>query len=403
MQPGINRISAPAIDRRRGHVALRRFLLGLAAFTLALLVPVWAAPFSWLGNLLNALLILMFASHFAATLTQRSLSAKRFWLPTISAFALPLAVIAVFLIYGPDASPSTLTRDHSFKFLFSLVALPTMFIISLALIDIRRSREAALQSALDASRRDSELTAALLEMEKKYAQARDIAARRTRQLSTATHDIRQPIASLRAELDALRGEVSPASVDRMDRILNHFDNLTDELSKTGRNCAESPPIDVHPMEDVPAQLLFNTIERMFGAEASARGIDLRFVRSARVLRAPAAALMRICGNLISNAIAHSKARRILVGVRRYRDKAHIIVMDDGIGFQEISVDEAFADGIKGEQSAGLGLGLSIVRELSLAHVLPVVARSAAGAGSAFSIETPVKSGSANRIRIGAGI
>jgi signal transduction histidine kinase len=141
-------------------------------------------------------------------------------------------------------------------------------------------------------------------------------------------------------------------------------------------------------EDVPAALLFSMLGRLFTSDAAAKGIELRFVSAAATFHAPAGALMRIASNLVSNAITHSGASRILVGVRPGAGRVRLVVLDDGNGFAGGGVDSARVSGIKGPDSGGSGLGLSIVDELADAHGLTVEARTVTGRGTAFTITVP---------------
>ncbi|MGY8961640.1 MAG: sensor histidine kinase [Alphaproteobacteria bacterium] len=272
--------------------------------------------------------------------------------------------------------------------MFALLTIPSMAAIALAVADVRRSRDVALAAAANAARKDAEMSSALLEAERNYTRARDIAAQRTRQISTVSHDIRQPIGAMRAELDSLKGEIAADNAERLERILNHFDALTDEYSRSGAPGAADSASMTGESENVPVSLLFSMLKRMFDAEAKSKGVDLRFVASACVFHVPAVILMRICANLVSNAILHAHATRILIGVRRTGGDGRLEILDDEIGFPSSDVDSALAAGVKGDDSEGSGLGLSIVRELSAAHDLDLRYQSHEGRGASFSISVP---------------
>jgi len=227
-------------------------------------------------------------------------------------------------------------------------------------------------------------------MEKEYARARDIAAGHARQISTVTHDIRQPIAALRAELDTLKAGAQGDTVDRLDRIVSHFDGLIDDLGRPGNDTSAGPAGGnaEGEAEAVPATLLFSMLERLFAADAAAAGIELRFVASAAVFHARAVVLMRIASNLVSNAIAHSGGSRILVGIRRRDGALCLDVLDNGSGFDTVDFDTARRSGTKGGTSRGSGLGLSIVDDLARANGYGVSCRSIEDKGAAFSIAVP---------------
>ena len=86
-----------------------------------------------------------------------------------------------------------------------------------------------------------------------------------------------------------------------------------------------------------------------------------------------ARLQQIAWNLLSNAVKFSEdGGRVLVRLRRVQSAAEITVSDDGIGIPPEflpSVFEPFrqADASSTRRHGGLGLGLSIVKQLVEAH------------------------------------
>lgn len=347
-------VAERAFEPGRGMPLARYGLRGLALLSVILIFGAWYWPHDPMALTVDVLLLVMIAGHVMPVLTWQKPDGRPFRLPVVTVLALLLVVSVIAGIHA--INENVIPGAFVFRWLFALVTIPTMGMILATLIGLRRSRDDALQAAVIAARKDAEMSASLLEMEKNYAQAREIAARRTRQISAASHDIRQPIAALRAELDGLKGEIAGKNADRLDRILDHFDAMTAELARSGGE-AEALPGDT--AETVPVALLFSMLERMFGAEAKAKGIELRFVASSRHFHAPALVLMRIASNLVHNAVNHSQAQRILIGTRMKGVRLHLDIIDNGIGFPESDIGARLAAGIKGAESGGAGLGLSI--------------------------------------------
>jgi signal transduction histidine kinase len=77
-----------------------------------------------------------------------------------------------------------------------------------------------------------------------------------------------------------------------------------------------------------------------------------------------------------------------MGVRRNRGDWRLEILDDGVGFPSSDVGSAMVAGVKGDDSDGSGLGLSIVRDLSKAHDLDLRYQSDEGRGASFSIAIP---------------
>jgi len=193
---------------------------------------------------------------------------------------------------------------------------------------------------------------------------------------------------MRAELDVLKSEVPSENVAKLDRILNHLSALTDDLSRSVGKSGQPDIAAEERAENIPAAHVLKMLEKMFAAEARASGAALRIVPSTQVFEAPAVALMRIATNLVSNAINHARATKILVGLKRRGDRLRLLIADNGVGVDASRRDALFEVGAKGPDSKGSGLGLSIVRELAEKYGFELDAQSAEGKGATFTITIP---------------
>ena len=379
-----------AIDKRRKMPIIRRGMVLLSILAAMLLAPAWIWPSSKITAIaINMIIIAMFGSHVIATMTWRTLSDQPNRFPLFIAGALVVVAIALWALSG-NIAPNSFDRVLLTRLVYALVASPTMAAIVLALIDIRRSRDEALEAALAAAKKDAQTSAALLEMEKNYSRAREIAVSRTRKISTVSHDIKQPIASMRAEFDALKNDLAPENVERLDRILSHFSNLTVDLSRSADyEMEEAMTGEPDQAEAVPARLVLTTLGKMFKTEAAAKNIELRIVDSSKIFYAPAVLLMRIASNLVSNALTHSQATKILVGVLKHNCELRLVIADNGVGLPATkNQEDLFRTGVKGAGSEGSGLGLSIVRELSDRQDFNVSVRSIEDRGTSFFVTIP---------------
>src|SRR6266850_2361093 len=96
-------------------------------------------------------------------------------------------------------------------------------------------------------------------------------------------------------------------------------------------------------------------------------------------------------NLLSNAVRYTDRGTILLGCRRAGDKIRIEVWDSGVGISQDQLPHIFQEyyqGAHGAERGGFGLGLAIVRRMGkiLEHRIDV--RSTPGRGTVFSIEVP---------------
>jgi signal transduction histidine kinase len=101
-------------------------------------------------------------------------------------------------------------------------------------------------------------------------------------------------------------------------------------------------------------------------------------------------LDRIVQNILSNALKYTDQGSILIDFGTDRKGFFIDIADTGRGIAQEKLQDIFKRFYRGEESNGIGLGLSIVRELVDAMAGTIEVKSAAGRGSLFRIWLPEK-------------
>ncbi len=378
-----------AIDARSKMGLVTKIIGWLSGGALFLMVLSIFWPSALMALLANFMLMAMFASHAISTASWRRHNEKQQTAPfLISLILLAMTGLALvwFLLVGFNGSVSKSTLLRS---IYGLTALPSMVAIVLALIDMRQSRETALGNMLSMAQKEAKTASALLEMEKNYAKAREIAASRSRNMKSFSHDFGQPIASMQAELEELKSQMDAASLGRLKQGLDYFSALIDELSLTASKENVVQEENAGQAEEISANMLLSLLDKMFATEARAKNIDLRLIPSDKIFLAPAVSLIRIASNLVSNALAHSGASKIIVGVRQKQSRLWLIIGDNGKGLEESVAGDCFAEGVKGASSKGSGMGLAITREAARACGFDLRVESENGRGTLFCIAIPV--------------
>lgn len=222
-------------------------------------------------------------------------------------------------------------------------------------------------------------------------------------LAAASHDLRQPLQSLRFLLAATTAQARDdgvlANLDRMTHCLDSLDGILEALLDISKLDAGVVTPAVSPL---PVATLFQRLERELAPLAEAKQLDLRVVPSSAVAASDPALLETILRNLLSNAIKYTETGRVLVGCRRHGEGLRIVVADTGIGIapaQQQAIFEPFhqVDNTARDRSKGLGLGLAIVARVAqlLGHEIGL--SSAPGGGAQFWIDVP-RADTSNEIR-----
>ena len=313
-----------------------------------------------------------------------------------SAVLLALVAGTGFLGVGP-----ALLTDSPQRLVYLISAVTVMALVPWSARALRRAHDAVLQRELEASRREAVRNRELFEMEKRYARARDLAAARRRDLATVSHDIKQPLASLRLSLASLlRGrdqggaEISEA-FDYLEDLVNSYVRPASDPDTAEPDTLEQPAAEDPEQESdaVPISLITATIDRMFQAEASAKGLTLACQADEGEFRAPVLPVMRLISNLVSNAIKHTEVGSVSISGHGEADQTVFVVSDTGPGLSEEQIRQFRTAGVKGERSDGTGWGLAIVDDLAADVGAEIDYRSNPGDGLTVSVAIQARIGS----------
>lgn len=220
--------------------------------------------------------------------------------------------------------------------------------------------------------------------------AREAAQVKARFLRAVGHDLRQPLNALRLFHGALGGELSGPS---QRRLLRRAEAACMELHYMLDTLSEQTRLDggkVRPVRhDFSLEPWLDALIEEVRPMAEDRGLTLRLHGCTEVVHSDPHLLRRLIRNLLVNAVCHSRRGGVLLGVRRRGDRVRLTVWDSGPGIPPEQQERIFGEFVRlSEEGEGLGLGLSIVRQLAEVLGHPVGLRSRPGRGSAFSVEVP---------------
>jgi signal transduction histidine kinase len=210
-------------------------------------------------------------------------------------------------------------------------------------------------------------------------------------VANASHELRSPLAILRAELDvALVGESSRAELEAAVRSAAREVEGLSQLADALLALAESDrgSLRLH-REPIDVRQLFEQMRERSSHLAVAGAILTRTPRGLR-MRADPLRVRQALGNLIDNALRHG-GRTVVVRARCSGRTVTIEVSDDGPGFPPEFMDAAFERFTRADSArtaGGAGVGLSIVRSIARAHGGEARACNLAGGGALVSLLFP---------------
>jgi len=305
----------------------------------------------------------------------------------------------------------------------ALAAAGTVSVIAALLLGRRVGRAGA--SLVDAARRvggagpfapigpdaPRELARLARELDDASARLRDARAReqaldasRRELVAWVSHDLRTPLAGIRAIAEALEDGVvtDDETVARYHRSLreeaDHLSALVDDLFELSRAQAGVLQLELERVSlgDVVSDALA-------GARpiAAAKGVELvgRLDGAPPELHASAPELLRVLRNILENAIRHTPADgTVVVEAGRRAGHAFVSVLDSGGGIADEDIPRVFDVAFRGDPARakgdGAGLGLAIARSLVEAHRGDITVCNENG-GARFTVVLPIDAAGAS--------
>ncbi len=228
--------------------------------------------------------------------------------------------------------------------------------------------------------------------------------------SDVAHELRTPLMAIQATVEAMLDGVydtDPEHLSLIESEVRRLSRLVDALLKLSRLERRSQPMneevcDIGELAEavvVSHEMLVQ--DSGLSIESHAEGVVKAVCDKDMIKQAVA--------NLVSNAVRYTpEGGRIDVVVRREDDWVAIDVSDTGIGLspeEERMVFSRFwrADSDRGRKNGGLGIGLSVVKEIVGQHKGQIKAKGEKGVGSTFTIMIPAYDEEASRKQARAAI
>lgn len=366
---------------------LQKTVWALFALSIATFIAFVWMPSNGLTYLAFALVVLSIGLNvFLPDEVSKSDSNPNLGIRTVTLFAAGL-VLALF-IWVVFAAPDWITTRSLIKIGFLLIALTVMTFLTSNLVVLRMRYHKAVEARLAVMEEQTEKNRQLLETERAYNRARETAAARQRQLATASHDIKQPLMSLRATFDAISTEMDQSVRDRLQNAFLYLEDLSKSYVDRAGSADVAQALSADDADSTGAEAYslsvpLHTVQQMFKEEAVSKGLYLRVVDTSVETTAPPIVLMRILTNLVSNAVKNTQTGGVVIGLRR--STGSICVYDSGVGMNADELEAFRHEHVKGATSTGHGLGLSVCFELAEKNAMPLTVRSHVGRGTAFSV------------------
>jgi len=264
-----------------------------------------------------------------------------------------------------------------------------------------RTLLSAIRTSLRSRLRQYQMRDQVIALREAESALRQADRRKDEFLAMLAHELRNPLAPIRTASDLLPRIVPPGD-ERVDSTLRVVKRQVGQLARIVDDLLDVSRItqgrielqlDVVDLPSIVAEAL-ESIEPMMKEKEHVvlrqAHLPLLYVRGDR------ARLVQCVSNLLGNAAKYTDARgRIQIDLQKRGDSAVLSVQDNGIGMSAELLPTVFNLFVQSERSldraeGGLGIGLSVVKQLIGMHQGTVTAESAGvGKGSRFTIRLPL--------------
>jgi signal transduction histidine kinase len=217
---------------------------------------------------------------------------------------------------------------------------------------------------------------------------------KARFLSTASHDLRTPLTTIKGSSDMLGRDVGRATVaimkDMLDRGVDRVERILKDLLYVVRaDMDDGPPVHIE-MADLSKCLR----ERFAMTLREHPAADLEIEEGSYLVYADGEQLRQILDHLLENADKFCSDGGVAVSMRRSGRFAEVTVADKGPGIEEADQEKIFERFVRLERpltryTPGAGIGLYIARRAARAMGGEVTVESRPNEGATFKTTIPL--------------
>lgn len=214
---------------------------------------------------------------------------------------------------------------------------------------------------------------------------------RTALLAAVSHDLRTPLAGIKAAVSSLRSPDVHWSEEDQSQLLATIEESSDRLHTIVANLLDLSRLQSDVVQPVLRQIGLDDVVARNLTHIKGHGrVELRFDPGLPTVLADAGLLDRVVVNLVDNALRHSPADSpVTASISRAGDRVQLRVVDRGPGVPDQQKEQMFAafqrlGDTPGRE--GLGLGLAVARGLTEALGGLLVAEDTPGGGLTMMVE-----------------
>ncbi|WP_369234038.1 ATP-binding protein [Streptomyces sp. R21] len=218
---------------------------------------------------------------------------------------------------------------------------------------------------------------------------------RTALLAAVSHDLRTPLAGIKASVTSLRSEDVSWSEEDQAELLEGIEEGADRLDHLVGNLLDMSRLQTGTVSPLIREIDLDEVVPMALGGVPEDSVDLEIPETLPMVVVDPGLLERAVANLVENAVKYSPAGTpILVSASALADRVEVRVVDRGPGVPDEAKDRIFAPFQRygdAPRGAGVGLGLAVARGFAEAMGGTLNAEDTPGGGLTMVLTVPVAS------------
>lgn len=378
------------LNTRKYHPIIHKFLLALIAIGVGMVVASLFFDNQPIKKLMVLFGLLSISMSFVAGLAA---GRKRFKQVRFYILAWGSVVVSAVLMNLRHWLGIEISQDFQYDSMRAVMVFDAAM-MGLAIADqylqLRESRQEALSDKLAAANLNLTLSSRLNELENQFQQLNEAVRTKDERIRHTIHDLSQPINALRLNVKGLLEGGENASVNAEDisatfgyleALISGYMSHSDDIQETTLSSNKG------------LRTVLERVSSMFADDAVEKNLEFSVQATDANVAIGPLPLMRIIANLVSNAIRHTKAGRVIVTSRDEGRYAVVEVTDTGKGLS-IRQFDAVKDGLgveqgNGNESTRHGYGLAIAHELAQTHNCTFYLDTSYKEGTKLVLQIPV--------------
>ncbi|MEU9703374.1 sensor histidine kinase KdpD [Streptomyces sp. NPDC047981] len=219
---------------------------------------------------------------------------------------------------------------------------------------------------------------------------------RTSLLAAVSHDLRTPLAGIKASVTSLRADDVEWSEEDRAELLEGIEDGADRLDHLVGNLLDVSRLETGTVTAVIRETDLDEVVPMALAGVPEGSVDLDIPETLPMVAVDRGLLERAVANIVENAVKYSPAGEpVLVAASALADRVELRVVDRGPGVPDVAKDRIFGafqrygDAPRG---AGVGLGLAVARGFIEAMGGTVTAEDTPGGGLTMAVSLRMADG-----------